>query len=109
MPCSLRGGQVDIVDANAVADDGPRLFDLANHLGRERSILRDDGVGIAAQLDQLLGVILCARSDQLATVLLHDGRFDVEVFEFIIGDDNFFHGAVRPGLWRIRSGMKRVS
>ncbi len=85
------GGQIDVVDADAVTDDRFDPLHGGDDLGSERGILTDDGVGIADQCDQF-GFVGLHAGDQFAAMFFEHAGFDVESVKLIVGDNNFFHG-----------------
>ena len=80
--------QIDVVDADAVADDDSALLHRADHRRRDRRELGDDVIGVLDQLAQFLLVLAfrrAERSDDLAAQRLQNRLFNVDFLDAEIG------------------------
>jgi hypothetical protein len=84
------GGEVDVVDADAVADDHPGTAHRRDDVGVHRRELRDHGVGVGHRLGET-GRVLRLGGDELGAGRGDDLLLEREVVEGMVGDDDF-HG-----------------
>ena len=82
-----RGRQVDVVDADAVADDHPRPLHRGHDVGVHRGELRDHGIGIGDRRREG-GDVFRLRGDERRARLAHDGFLDGEIGKGIVSHDN---------------------
>ena len=96
MPAPRGRVDVDDVDAGAVARDDAAAREGVDGLRADARVLRDDRVGVAAALDDLV-LALALRGDQREAGLLDDRALDVDVAEVVVGDED---GSFRSP-WRL--------
>ena len=70
--------EVDVVDADPVADDHPGPVHRGDDRGVDRGELGDDAVGVGDQVGSRSASSFAARPDELAPQRLEDGPLDVE-------------------------------
>ena len=82
-----RGREVDVVDADAVADDHPRPLHRGHDVGVHRGELRDHGISIGDRRREG-GDVFRLRGDKLPAGLAHDGFLDGEIRKSMIRHDD---------------------
>ena len=110
-----RGGRVDVddVDAGAVAGDDAAAPEGLDRPSADARVLRDDGVGVAPLVDDLV-LALALRRYQREPGLLDDRALHVDVAEVLVGnEDGLFlaHGRLPFAVdqWECRGSPRRCT
>lgn len=83
------GIEIDVIDADAVPDDGAGFGHGGDDVGIDGCELGDDDIGVTDEGNEIGGGFFFLDGDNFAAGGGEDGAFDVEIGEGVIGDSDF--------------------